>query len=78
MLTDNSTIQAVTQCLESQKFSGRDDFHSLCIQADEKLRRLEAENRRLRYRVGKLIDLMPDSLVPRALYTSEVRDCCDE
>ena len=78
MLTDNATIRAVVQCLESQKFTGRDDFHNLCVQADEKMRRLEAQNRRLRYRIGKLIDLMPDSPTARAVHASEVRDCCDE
>jgi hypothetical protein len=75
-LTEHQLTKAVLQALDAQKFTGRDEFAALLTEADDELEHRTAQARRLRYRLGKLIDLLP-GLELRFAEVDE-RDCCDE
>lgn len=75
-LLNSDITAAVLHLLDAQKFPERDQFTQLLVGADDALERRTAQARRLRHRLGKLLDLLPEPELRCG--DMDGRDCCDE
>ena len=75
-LMKHNLTKQVLQVLESQKFDGRDAFRAMLAEYDDEIETKTAQTRRLRYRLGKLLDLLPNHNLDYNGVNG--RDCCDE
>ena len=75
-LLNNDITHRVLLLLDAQKFPERDQFTQLLAESDDALERRTAQARRLRQRLGKLLDLLPGPELRCG--DGDGRDCCDE
>ena len=75
-LLESDLTASVLHLLDAQKFPNRDQFIQMLAASDDELEHRTAQARRLRRRLGKLLDLLPGPEL--RCDDTDGRDCCDE